>query len=218
MKKISFLILGLLCAAASVSCSVRTHKVIADHARSADAILIPLENPVVCKVGDNWYLEGHTAQVKRYNLPVLETERNPDNPNRPERYYLVSEREDFEPIYAPMPEELATSLLQGQYTHTDAIHFLKSKWSNELPEGDVQQWKTSATTPDYFRNMSSHLHIQREEDSYLIAHLDELSADFNALYVYPMAGLSALLIDAPGTFIIGPPTVKKPSKAQPEEL
>ena len=216
MKRFSLLIVSVLSALSAVSCSVRTHEVIADHARSGNAILVPLEKPILCQMGDQWYLQGHKAQIERRHRPSIQKVKNPGKKFHPERYYLVDE-DDFEPVYAPMTPEMADRMMKDTYTYTDAISFINTKWLRELPGGEVQKWKTRAVAPDYFRNMSSHRLIQTETHSYLLARIGEMTADFSSIYMYPLAGLSAILIDAPGSILIGPPTTKV-QKAEAEEV
>lgn len=216
MKRFSLLIVSVLCVISAVSCSVRTHEVIADHARSGNAILVPLEKPVLCQMGEQWYLQGNLAQVERRHRPCIHKTKNPGRNFHPERYYLVDE-DDFEPVYAPMSAEMAERMMKDTYTYTDAISFINSKWMKKLPAGEVQKWQTRAVAPSFFRNMSSHRMIQTEKDSYLLARIGEMTADFSSIYMYPLAGLSAILIDVPGSILIGPPTTKV-QKAEAEEV
>lgn len=220
MKKISVLILSVFCAISSVSCSVRTHEVIADKARSGYAILLPLEEPVICQVGEDWYMQGRKTLVYRSGRPVLYKEIDQEKKYHPERYYLDDDDHrnfDYEPVYAPMPKEMAENMMKGIYTHSDAISFINTKWRLDLPQGEVKQWKTRASTPAYFRNLSSHRMLQTENGTYLLARVGEMTADFSAIFMYPLAGLSAVLIDAPGSILVGPPT-KMEQKAEAEEL
>lgn len=216
MKKISLLALGTLCAALiSTSCSVRSHVSVADMGRSADGILLPLETPTICKVGDQWYMCGHKANIERNNAPWVRPEQLPQDKRHPERYELGSD--DFEPMYAPIPTSLAESLRKGKYTHSDAISFINRKWVDELPEGKVREVKTKASAPAFFRNMSSHRLMQTEQGSFLLAHIGELTADFSSIYAYPLAGLTAIVVDAPASFLYSPP-VQESKVAQPEEV
>lgn len=205
MKIVSKILFGIICASMLVSCSVRTHRVIADYARSGEAILIKLENPTLCKVDSQWYMKGNkTSLVRRHRPCILPSTPTPANKHL-ERYYLVDPDENnFEPVYAPIPETMAMSIQGGTYTHSDAISFINSNWSTELPAGNCEEVTTHTRTPEYFRNMSSHRLVHTEENSYLIARVDEMTADFNAIYMYPVAGLSAIFIDFPGTLLLGP--------------
>lgn len=217
MKRISLYILSALAAVTCVSCSVRTHEVIADHARSGDAILLPLETPGLCKVKDTWYMKGYKSQVERRNTPCIQ--KTKVDKEHPERYQLVNGLQDSEIRYAEVPEEMAQNLLKGQYSHSDAISFINRKWVRTLPEGEVKQVSTKAQAPAFFRNMSSHRLLKDGSNSYLLARVGEMTADFSAVYMYPLAGVSALLIDLPGSIILGPQSSSKPVQtAQPEEL
>lgn len=205
MNKGLSIISGILCAVSLVSCSVRTHRVIADHGRSGEAVLIKLEGPVLCQVGNQWYMKGNKTSIVRRNRDCLMLTKPSPDQQHPERYYLTdTDESDFEPVYAPIPEDMARNIQEGSFTHTDAISFINSKWIDKLPDGESVEVATSTRTPDYFRNMSSHRLIQTNEKSYLIANLGEMTADFSSLYMYPLAGLSALLIDMPGTLLLGP--------------
>ncbi len=219
MRKLPVLILSFICALASVSCSVRTHEVIADKARSGYAILVPLENPVLCQIGDEWYMQGMKTLVERRGRPCLYKEKGQEKKKHPERYYLVDDEDDidFTPIFAPMPQEMAERMMKNEYTHSDAISFINSKWTLNLPQGEAKRWKTSAVAPAYFRNISSHRMMQTQKNSYLLARVGEMTADFSSIYMYPLAGLSAILIDAPGSILLGPPTTPV-QKAESEEL
>lgn len=215
MNKITTSLLGILLAVCSASCSVRTHEVIADTARSGKAILLPLQNPTICNVDNQWFMKGSKAYVQRHNRPCIYKEKNPVDKHE-ERYTLADD--EFEPIYAPIPEDMATNLMKGKYTHTDAISFINRKWTNTLPEGKVKEVATQGSTPAFFRSISSHRMLQTENGSYLLTRIDEMTADFSSIYVYPLAGLSAILIDVPGSIILGPPSSKTIQEAQPEEL
>ena len=215
MKQFSLLILSALCVFSLPSCSVRTHEVIADHARSGEAILIPLEKPVLCQVGEQWYLQGGRTYIERHNRPCIQKEKNPKRNVHPERYNLADD--EFEPVYAAIPQEMAERLMNENYTHSDAISFINRRWLQKLPEGNVKKWQTRAVAPAYFRNMSSHRLIQTEHESFLLARIGEMTADFSSVYMYPLAGLSAIFIDIPGSIIIGPP-VTKVEVAEAEEL
>lgn len=219
MNKISFFTLSSLLAVGTVSCSVRTHEPISDLARSGDAILLPLEKPTLCQVNEQWYIKGYHAEVERRNRPCIQTEKKPNELKRQERYYLVDDEEDFEPRYAPMPEEMAKNILKGKYSHSDAISFINQKWVKYLPEGEVKEVGTKASAPAFFRNMSSHRLLQDEEQnkSYMLARVGEMTANFSSLLIYPLAGISAIVIDLPGSIILGPPSAEV-QKAQPEEL
>lgn len=219
MKKISFYTLSALLALTGVSCSVRTHEVIADTARSGDAILLPLEKPTLCQVNDQWYMKGYKVQVRRSNIPCFQPVQNQVEKEHPERYSLVSEFKNFEPRYAPIPEDMAKSLQKGKYSHSDAISFINRKWTDTLPEGEANGITAKAVVPAFFRNMSSHRLLKDGDNSYLLARVGEMTADFSAVYMYPLAGLSAILIDLPGSIILGPQaSAEKPQEAQPEEL
>lgn len=218
MNRISIFAVSVFMAIAGVSCSVRTHEVIADTARSGDAILLPLETPTLCQVNEQWYMKGYKAQVQRSNIPCIQPIKNKVDKEHPERYSLLVGEEDFETRYTQIPEEMVKNLMKGQYSHSDAISFINRKWVKNLPEGDVKNVTTKATAPAFFRNMSSHRLLQTPDKSYLLARVGEMTADFSAVYMYPLAGLSAILIDLPGSILIGPQTAEKPQEAQPEEL
>lgn len=218
MKKISFYTLSVLLALTCVSCSVRTHEVIADTARSGDAILLPLETPTLCQVNNQWYMKGYKAQVRRSNAPCIQLEQNQAKNEHPERYSLVIDEEEFEPRYTQIPEEMAKNLKAGKYSHSDAISFINRKWSTTLPEGEIKEQTTKAMAPAFFRNMSSHRLMKSDTQSYLLARVGEMTADFSAVYMYPLAGLSAIVIDLPGSILLGPQSSEKPQTAQPEEV
>lgn len=218
MKKISFYTLSVLLALTGVSCSVRTHEVIADTARSGEAILLPLETPTLCKVNDQWYMKGYKAQVRRSNIPCVQLIRNEVEKEHPERYSVIVDEDEFEPRYTEVPENMVKSLKEGKYSHSDAISFINRKWSKYLPEGEVKEQTTKAVAPSFFRNMSSHRLLKNDSQSYLLARVGEMTADFSAVYMYPLAGLSAIIIDLPGSILLGPQSSEKPQTAQPEEV
>ena len=217
MKKISYYTLTALLALAGVSCSVRTHEVIADTARSGDAILLPLETPTLCKVNDQWYMKGYKAQVRRSNVPCIQPVKNEVEKEHPERYSVIVDEDEFEPRYAEIPAEMVKNLKAGKYTHSDAIGFINRKWSQYLPEGEVKEQTTKAVAPAFFRNMSSHRLLKNDGRSYLLARVGEMTADFSAVYMYPLAGLSAIAIDLPGSILLGPQSSETTQTAQPEE-
>lgn len=217
MKKISAVLLSILCATLTVSCSVKTHRSIADSARSANAILVPLENPVLIQRGEEWYMQAYKAPIERYGMPVIQTVKHTEPNYHPERYSLIDDLEDADTLYASVAPETAQEILKGKYSHQTAISFINSKWTETL-EGDTLKHNTTARTPDYFRNLSSHRLIQDGNKSYLIARMGELSADFNSIIMYPLAGLSFLLIDTPGSLLLGPPASNASATPGPEEL
>lgn len=219
MKKFPLLILSLIGALSSVSCSVRTHEVIADKARSGYAVLAPLENPVLCQVGEDWYFQGMKTLVERRGRACIYKEKGQEKKKHPERYYLVDDESDmdFEPIYAPITKEMAERMMKDEFSHSDAISLINSKWTLTPKQGESKLWKTRAVAPAYFRNLSSHRMLQTETSTYLLARVGEMTADFSSIYMYPLAGLSAILIDAPGSILIGPPTTPV-QKAEAEEL
>ncbi len=219
MKKIPVLILSLFCAFASISCSVRTHEVIADKARSGYAILVPLENPVLCQIGDEWYFQGMKTLVERRGRPCLYKVKEQEKKSHPERYYLVDDESEMEytPVFASITKEVADRMMKNEYTYSDAISFINTKWALDLPQGDVTRWKTRAVAPAYFRNLSSHRMMQTQSSSYLLARVGEMTADFSSVYMYPLAGLSAVFIDAPGSIFVGPPSTPV-QKAESEDL
>lgn len=217
MKKISYYTLTALLALAGVSCSVRTHEVIADTARSGDAILLPLETPTLCKVNDQWYMKGYKAQVRRSNVPCIQPVKNEVEKEHPERYSVIVDEDEFESRYAEIPAEMVKNLKAGKYTHSDAISFINRKWSTHLPEGEVKEQTTKAEAPSFFRNMSSHRLLKNDSRSYLLARVGEMTADFSAVYMYPLAGLSAIAIDLPGSILLGPQSSETTQTAQPEE-
>ncbi|MBQ2868551.1 MAG: hypothetical protein IJE88_00825 [Akkermansia sp.] len=209
------LILSVLSALVLSSCSVCTHSAVADYGRSADAILLPLENPTLYCVNDQWYMGGQKANIERYNSAWVKTDKLPYEKRHPERYALGSD--EMSPMYSPIPKDLAESIQKGKYTHSQAISFINREWVAELPEGEVKKVRPSTSAPDFFRKMSSHRLMQTESGTYLLADIGEMTADFNSIIVYPMAGLCAILIDAPASFFYSPPTEQK-QEAQPEEL
>ena len=215
MKNKTLVALSIICTLIMSSCSVRSHISIADCGRSADGILVPLEQPTLCKVDKQWYMCGVKANIERNNAPWVRPEQLPADKRHPERYTLGSD--DFSPIYSAIPTELAENLIKGKYTHSDAISFINRKWTAELPEGNVERVETKAQTPDYFRLMSSHRLMQTEQGNFLLANIGELTADFSSIYAYPLAGLCAIIIDAPASFFYSPP-VQKPQTAQPETV
>lgn len=211
------LILLAAVAMLSTSCSVCTHSAVADMARSGDAILLPLERPTLYRIGDDWYIGGHKAQVSRYNSSWVNPDYLPKEKRHPERYEL--EDDEMTDVYARLPEEMAASIRKGKYSHSDAISFINRKWVDSLPaEGKIRKYKTKACAPAFFRNMSSHRLMQTEQgSSYLLARIDEQTADFSSIFVYPLAGLTAILIDMPASFFYSPPQ-NEPQTAQPEEV
>ena len=163
-------------------------------------------------------MKGYKAQVQRSNIPCIQLTNNQVEKEHPERYSLTVEAEEFEPRYTEIPEEMAKSLKAGKYRHSDAISFINRKWSKNLPEGKVKEKSTTAVAPAFFRNMSSHRLLRDGNNSYLLSRVGEMTADFSAIYMYPLAGLSAIVIDLPGTIFLGPQSSEKPQKAQPEEV
>lgn len=212
------LTLSLLAAAGALlttSCSVCSRVSVADCGRSGEAILVPLENPTIHQVDGNWYMTGKKVTVERSNYPWVRPEQLSAEKRHPERYSLADD--ESTPTYAAIPETLAESLQKGKYTHSDAISFINRKWVDELPEGKVKTVKLKVNAPDFFRNMSSHRLMQTEQGSYLLARIGEMTADGRAIYAYPLAALSGLIIDMPASFLYSPP-VQKPQVAQPEEV
>lgn len=217
IKQISLLAGGLICTLITSSCSVCSRTAAADMGRSAEVILLPLEKPVLCKVGKDWYACGHKAKASRSNAPWVNPDQLPAEKRHPERYTL--EDDEFTPAYARIPETLATNLNKGIYSHSDAISFINRKWVDELPEGDAKRVQTKAEAPAFFRNMDSHRLLKSEQgDSYLIARIGEMSADFGAVLAYPLAGLCTIIIDTPASFFYSPPNRKVIQKAEAEEL
>lgn len=200
--------LALICGTLSTlfsSCTVCTRSAVADYGRSAEAILLPLENPVLSKVGEDWFMHGQKATVERSNLPWVDPECLAPEKRHTERYKLTEG--DFSPTYAKIPEKLAESICKGKYTHSDAISFINRSWVDTLPEGEVREMHTKAKAPDFFRQMDSHRLLKSEQGStYLLAHIGEMTADFNALFIYPLAGLSAIFVDTPASFFHSPPS------------
>ena len=215
IKKTTLLALGAICALATSSCSVCSHVSVADMGRSADAILLPLEQPTLYQVNKQWYMLGQKTSIERYNAPWVRPEQLPEEKRHPERYKLDSE--EMTPMYSAIPSSLAENLQKGRYTHSDAISFINRKWEETLPEGEVKEVKTTVSTPDYFRNMSSHRIMRTERGTFLLAHIGEMSADLSAIYAYPLAGLYAIAVDMPASFLYSPP-VQKTQVAQPETL
>lgn len=215
IKKNALLTLLSLCALGISSCSVCTHSAVADMGRSAEAILLPLETPTLYQVDKEWYMLGHKANVERCNASWVDPEYLPADKQHPERYELGSS--DMTPAYAAIPASLAESLQKGRYTHSDAISFINRKWVDSLPEGEVKEVRLSLSAPDYFRHMSSHRIMHTDQGNFLLARIGEMTADFSAVYAYPLAGISAILIDVPGSIFYIPPTQQK-QKAQPETL
>ena len=212
------LTLSLLAAAGTLlttSCSVCSRVSVADCGRSGEAILVPLENPTIHQVDGNWYMTGKKVTVERSNYPWVRPEQLSAEKRHPERYSLADD--ESTPTYAAIPETLAESLQKGKYTHSDAISFINRKWVDELPEGKVKTVNLKVNAPDFFRNMSSHRLMQTEQGSYLLARIGEMTADGRAIYAYPLAALSGLIIDMPASFLYSPP-VQKPQLAQPEEV
>ena len=206
---------GALLALGTSSCSVCSHTSVADMGRSAEAILLPLQQPTLYKVDKQWYMLGHKTTVERSNAPWVRPEQLYADKRHPERYSIDSD--EMTPMYSPIPTELATSLQNGRYTHSDAISFINRKWVDALPADNAKEVKLSVSAPDYFRNMSSHRLIQTEQGSFLLANIGEMTADFSAVLAYPLAALSAIVIDMPASFLYSPP-VKKKQIAQPEVM
>lgn len=204
-----------LCAVFSTSCTVRSHVAMADYGRSADGILVPLEQPTLHRVDKQWYMEGQRVNIERNNVSWVSTDHLPAEKRHPERYTLGSD--ETTPVYAAIPEDMAESIRKGKYTHSHAISFINRKWVDELPEGKTTRIKTKTNAPDYFRKMSSHRLIQTESNSYLLAHIGELTADFSSIIAYPMAGLCTLIVDTPASFFYSPP-VQRRQVAQSEEV
>lgn len=215
IKQKTLLALCAICAMTTSSCSVCSHTSVADMGRSADGILLPLEHPTLYQVDKQWYMLGHKASIERSNAPWVRPEQLPAEKRHPERYELDSD--EMMPMYAAIPSSLAESLQKGRYTHSDAISFINRKWVDTLPEGQAKEVKLSVSTPDYFRNMSSHRIMHTEQGNFLLAHIGEMTADFGAIYAYPLAGLTTILIDMPASFLYSPPVQKK-QVAQPETI
>lgn len=215
MKKLTLLTLSILSTLITTSCSVCSHVSVADFGRSAEAILLPLESPTLHIVGKQWYMEGQKTYVERHNAPWVRPEQLPADKRHPERYSIDSD--DSSPVYAAIPADMAESIRKGKYTHSHAISFINRKWVDELPAGKVKTIETKTSAPEYFRKMSSHRLLQTESNSYLLAHIGELTADFSSILAYPLAGLCTIVVDTPASFFYSPP-VKKKQVAQPEEL
>lgn len=214
-KLLTLMTTGALLALGTSSCSVCSHTAVADMGRSADAILLPLEQPTLYKVDKQWYMLGHKTSVERCNAPWVRPEQLFADKRHPERYSLDSD--EMTPVYSPIPTELANSLQKGRYTHSDAISFINRKWVETLPTEEAQEVKLTVSAPDYFRNMSSHRIMQTEQGTFLLAYIGEMSADFGAILAYPLAALSTIVIDMPASFLYSPP-VKKQQVAQPEVI
>lgn len=215
MNKFLPFALSALCALMMPSCSVCSHVSVADMGRSADAILLPLEQPTLSRVGSQWYMHGYKANIARSNAPWVRPEQLPAEKRHPERYSLCSD--EMSPMYSPIPESLVKDLQNGKYTHSDAISFINRKWVDKLPEGDARQVKLKASAPAFFRNMSSHRIMHTEQGNFLLANIGELTADFSSILAYPLAGLCAIVVDTPASFFYSPP-VQKVQLAQPEEV
>lgn len=215
MKKLTLLALGMLGALSTTSCSVRSHVSVADFGRSAEAILLPLENPTLYSVNNTWYMSGQKTYVERHNAPWVHPDQLPADKRHPERYSIDSDEQST--VYTAIPAEMAESIRKGKYTHSQAISFINRKWVDQLPEGEVKKVETRTSTPEYFRKMSSHRLLQTETNSYLLAHIGEFTADFSSILAYPLAGLCTIVVDTPASFFYSPP-VKKKQVAQPEEL
>ena len=215
MRKITLLTLATFFALATSSCSVCSHVSVADMGRSSDAILLPLEQPTLYCVNNQWYVAGHKANVERSNAPWVQPKQLAPEKRHPERYSLGSD--DMSPMYAPIPKSLAETLLAGKFTHSDAISFINRKWVDTLPEGKKKEIKLKTSAPEFFRNMSSHRIMHTESGNYLLANISEPTADFSAILAYPLAGLTAIVIDTPASFFYSPP-VQAPQIAQPEEV
>lgn len=212
-KHLTLIATGALLALGTSSCSVCSHTSVADMGRSAEAILLPLEQPTLYKVDKQWYMLGHKTSVERSNAPWVRPEQLPAEKRHPERYSLDSD--EMTPMYAAIPSSLAESLQKGKYTHSDAISFINRKWVDTLPAEEAKEVKLTVSAPDYFRNMSSHRIMQTEQGTYLLANIGEMSADFGAILAYPLAALSTIVIDMPASFLYSPPVQKK-QVAQPE--
>lgn len=215
MKKVILSVLCALCAFQLSSCSVRTHVAMADLGRSADAILVPLEQPTLYRVNGQWYMGGMMANVERYNAPSIRPEQLPSERRHPERYALDSD--DMKDVYCAIPDDMAESIRKGTYTHSHAISFINRKWVGKLPEGKVAKEQVKTSAPDYFRGMSNHRLMQTSKGTYLLAKIGEFSADFGAIYAYPLAGLCTIIVDAPLSFLYSPPA-QESKVAQPEEV
>lgn len=212
-KRLTLMTTCALLALGTSSCSVCSHTAVADMGRSAEAILLPLEQPTLYKADKQWYMLGHKTSVERSNAPWVRPEQLLADKRHPERYSLDSD--EMTPVYSPIPTELANSLQKGRYTHSDAISFINRKWIDTLPSENATEVKLSVSTPDYFRNMSSHRIMRTEQGTFLLANIGEMSADFGAILAYPLAALSTIVIDMPASFLYSPPVQKK-QVAQPE--
>lgn len=216
MKNITLSALGcMMCAVLGTSCTVRSHVAMADYGRSADGIVVPMEHPTLHRVDKQWYMEGQKVNIERNNASWISTDHLPVEKRHPERYTFGSD--EMTPMYAAIPEDVADSIRKGKYTHSHAISFINRKWVDTLPEGKATQIKTKASTPDYFRKMSSHRLIQTETNSYLLAHIGELTADFSSIIAYPMAALCTIIVDTPASFFYSPPKQQRQT-AQSEEV
>lgn len=214
-KSIALSVLSAIGALVLSSCSVCTRSAVADYGRSANAILLPLENPTLYCVNDQWYMGGQKANIERNNASWVRTDHLPYEKRHPERYTLGSD--EMSPMYSPIPKEMAESLRKGKYTHSQAISFINREWVDTLPGGEVRIIRLNASAPEFFRKMSSHRLMQTESGTFLLASIGELTADFSSIIAYPAAGLCAILIDAPASFFYIAPSDQK-QEAQPEEL
>ena len=217
IKQITLLLGGIFSSLIYNSCSVCSHTAAADMGRSAEIILLPLEKPSLCQVDKTWYVCGHKARAERSNAPWVNPDQLPSEKRHPERYTLTDD--EFTPAYAEIPENLATNLSKGVYSHSDAISFINRKWVNELPEGNIKRIETKAEAPSFFRNMDSHRLVKSEQgNSYLIARIGDMSANLGAIYAYPLAGLCTIFIDAPASFFYSPPNKNVIQQAEAEEV
>lgn len=217
IKKLTILLCGALCGLVTSSCSVCSRTAAADFGRSAEAILLPLEHPTLFQINSNWYIEGQKSLVERSNAPWVNPDQLPAEKRHPERYNLADE--DAAPVYSRIPESMAKNIMKGKYSHSDAISFINRKWIDELPAGKVKRIETKTNAPAFFRNMSSHRLLKSEQgNSYLIAHIGEMTADFSAIVAYPFAGLCAIVIDTPASFFYSPPNRRVIQKAEAEEV
>ncbi len=215
-KSIS-LTLGASIALLGSSCSVCTRTAVADMARSADAILLPLEHPTLYNVEGEWYIGGHKTLIERYNSSWVNPEQLPAEKSHPERYSIADD--EFTDTYAQIPEEMAANIRKGKYTYSDAISFINRKWIDQLPEQKkIKKYTTKANAPAFFRNMSSHRLVKSEQgNTYLLAEIGELTADFSSIFIYPLAGITGILVDMPASFLYSPPA-PAPQTAQAEEV
>ena len=76
-KHLTLIATGALLALGTSSCSVCSHTSVADMGRSAEAILLPLEQPTLYKVDKQWYMLGHKTSVERSNAPWVRPEQLP---------------------------------------------------------------------------------------------------------------------------------------------